>query len=905
MAFDPNSATLESTTKFDPSTAQFDPESAVIEDAVTKQQVSRFDYIANQAKLGLMDTPVLAQALIDTFVTDPFKIAGKAYFGIGEGVSGGIGERFSRNIQRLQQAGSQITGAETGQKAPDVLTGVAGSALRATADPLGYVGAPLKATALAGRTAGLGTAGATAEVGGVVGEAAEKGLFGTETGAGRAIGSVTAVIKGAPIAAAVQEGVAAYGNVTKQVFDKYKTFKSDPDAANQAYATGAAKRLLGIIAKEQPGEKLDDVLTEFNRISNVINKEELPLMVAMADNPAVRQQVSRLAKTNPDFRARVNQELERLAINIDNRADVLFGQRYAPIQGFETVSVKNAIKARENIDNQITKLTDKLDTGVDEVAIGKAVSNLVDARLKAATTEMKPVYEGVLSDAAKANAQMPAESVEGIYNFIRANNLRDIFGKGTAVDNAVMRVWGPREITTQPSPIIVPGQPAQQVTTRQEFSAVPFREVESLKRRINQLQRGNLTRDEARKLDQLEEVLNESRKTIPGDFNQRLIDADKAYYEKVGVPFSAQGIKDIDAKKYAEQVAPVIVKNSSALTQFINAVGPEAATPIARNAILAEAYEKSVKDGVINPAALRRFISSKEGVLRQLPSVKAELDNAVVDQGILALERQRINDAVKIAEKNIADNFVVSVKDASGTAVPNYTELTSRMFRDTNFFNKIKKDLSNLDPQSAKAVRNSIRAEIVNTARNNPDGGISFITDPKNARVINDVFGSGYTSAVKDVLRLSDAVNKADIGRISATIERAELDALAKVVPGLDIPFVTSTFRDRIASLPQKIVRLATRVNTAQLGDATDKAIADLLLDPQGVKALQKTAKEIDFNLTNPLSIKKYADRVKSLLPQYFYVGVKEGTIQQSELPPEAAMPMEEEEMGGFVEEEQ
>lgn len=885
MAFDPNSATLEeSTTKFDPSTAQFDPESAIIEDEVTKQQVSRFDYIANQAKLGLMDTPVLAQALIDTFVTDPFKIAGKAYFGIGEGVSGGIGERFSRNIQRLQQAGSQITGAETGQKAPDVLTGVAGSALRATADPLGYVGAPLKATALAGRTAGLGTAGATAEVGGVVGEAAEKGLFGTETGAGRAIGSVTAVIKGAPIAAAVQEGVAASGNVTKQVFDKYKTFKSDPDAANQAYATGAAKRLLGIIAKEQPGEKLDDVLTEFNRISNVINKEELPLMVAMADNPAVRQQVSRLAKTNPDFRARVNQELERLAINIDNRADVLFGQRYAPIQGFETVSVKNAIKARENIDNQITKLTDKLDTGVDEVAIGKAVSNLVDARLKAATSEMKPVYEGILTDAAKANAQMPAESVEGIYNFIVANNVRDIFGRGTAVDSQIKRVWGPKEDV---------------------FSPVPFQEVESLKRRINQLQRGSLTRDEARKLDQLEEVLNESRKTIPGDFNQRLIDADKAYYEKVGVPFSAQGIKDIDAKKYAEQVAPVIVKNSSALTQFINAVGPEAATPIARNAILAEAYEKSVKDGVINPAALRRFISSKEGVLRQLPSVKAELDNAVIDQGILALERQRINDAVKIAEKNIADNFVVSVKDASGTAVPNYTELTSRMFRDTNFFNKIKKDLSNLDPQSAKAVRNSIRAEIVNTARNNPDGGVSFITDPKNARVINDVFGSGYTSAVKDVLRLSDAVNKADIGRISATIERAELDALAKVVPGLDIPFVTSTFRDRIASLPQKIVRLATRVNTAQLGDATDKAIADLLLDPQGVKALQKTAKEIDFNLTNPLSIKKYADRVKSLLPQYFYVGVKEGTTQQSELPPEAAMPMEEEEMGGFVEEEQ
>jgi hypothetical protein len=436
------------------------------------------------------------------------------------------------------------------------------------------------------------------------------------------------------------------------------------------------------------------------------------------------------------------------------------------------------------------------------------------------------------------------------------------------------------------------------------FEDVPFQEVESLKRKINQLQRGSLTRDEARKLEQLESVLNESRKTIPGDFNQRLIDADLAYYEKVGVPFSAQGIKDIDAKKYAEQVAPVIVKNSSSLNQFISAVGREAATPIARNAILAEAYEKSVKDGVINPAALRRFISQKEGVLNQLPSVKAELDTAVVDQGILALERKRINDAVKLAEGRIANNFVASVKDSSGAAVPNYRELSSRLFSDTNFFNKIKKDISDLDPASSKAVRNSIRAELVDLARSNPGGALEFMSSPRNAKVYNEVFGPGYVSAVKDIFKLSDAINKADITKLSAVVERSELDALAKVVPGLDIPFVTSTFRDRIASLPQKIVRLATRVNTAQLGDATDKAIADLLLDPQGVKALQKTSKEIDFNVNNPVSVKKYLDRLKSLMPQYFYVGAKESTIQEAELPSQLEEPaMDFSGMGGFVEE--
>jgi len=834
MAFDPDKylgTTSASTSTFNPDaylTAQ-----AAREDT-TKAQVTGFQYIANQAKLGLVDTPVLAQALIDTFVTDPFKKLYADITGKESTAPGGIAERFGRNIQRLQQAGATITGAETKMKAPDVLTGILGSGVRATTDPLGYIGAPLRVAPAVGRATGLFTVGGTAEVGGIVGEQAEKAITGGDTGTGRAIGSITAAIKGAPAAAVIGETVSGAGNVIKQVRDKYSAFKTDPDAASQAYATGAAKRLLDIIAKEQPGQKLDDVLTEFNRISSVINKDELPLMVAMSDNPAVRQQVSRLAKTNPEFRNRVNIELQSLAANIDKRADVLFGQRYAPIQGAETVNVQNAIKRREAIDNQIENLSTRLDTGVDEAAIGRAVTNLVDARLKAVTAEMTPVYDSILQEAKKAGAKLPEESVRNVYNFVTANNIRDIFGKGTAVDKKIMREWGPSDIG---------------------FAPVGFDQVDSLKREINRLQRGSLTRDEARKLNQLEDVLNAERRNIPGEFNQ-----------------------------------------SSSLRQFMNAVGSDNAMPITRNAILADAYSQSVVDGVVNPVKLRKYINKKDDVLSQVPEVRQELENAAVDQSVLALEKKRIDDAVKVANQRIADNFVTSVKDSAGVSVPNYQQITNRIFNDPLFFQKIKRDLKDLDAASANAVRQSMRAEIVNTARNSPDGGVAFLVNPKNAKVLNEVFGPGYTNAVKDVLKLSDAVNKADIGKLSAVIERSELDALGKLVPGLDIPFVTSTFRDRIASFPQKIVRLATRVNTAQLGDATDKAIADLLLDRNGVTALQKTAKEINFNLENPLSIKKVNDRFKSLLPQYMYVGGKEAAAQEpQQVQPEAVL-------GGFEE---
>ena len=882
MAFDPNTAVEE--TAAQPAAFSFDPNTAVedteLPEAVSKEQVSTFDYLANQAKLGLVDSAVLGQAILDTFLVAPVKELVRRTTGFGEGANippFSAMQRFGTRVGELQQMASEVTGAQPKMPAPGgVATEILGAGVRTMSDPLAYLGAG-GVTGLAGRGAGLLGIGAVSETGGQIGESVERNITGEDTGTGRAIGSITAAVKGVPLAASLQETVSSSANVAKQIRDKYKMFKEDPDAANAAYATGAAKRFLDIVAKEQGVDKLEDVVTEFNRIGGAINKENTPLMVAMADNPAVRQQVVRLAKTNPDFRNRVELELNKVAQNIDDRASNIFGQRYTPVEGVDQVSVRNAIRLRQEIDNRIENLSQKLDTGVDDATLGRNITNLVDARMKAATAEMKPVYDEILDEARKANATLPPKSVENVFRFVQANNIRDIFGRGTDLDKKITRQWGP--------------------DNNNVFSPASFDDIDSLKREINRLQRGSLTRDESRKLNQLEEVLNKQRRNIPGDFDQRLRDADRAYYEKIGIPFSSQGVKDIDSKKYAEQVAPVLLKNASALNQFINAVGRDAADPVVRNAILSDAYAKSVKDGVIDPVALRRYVQKNEQILNQSPTARATLESATIDRGILAVEKKNLDEAVKVAEKRIADNFVTSVTDSAGVSVPSYRQIAGRIFDDPNFFQKIKKDLGDLDAATSKAVKNNIRAEIIDRARSNPDGGIAFITDPKNARVFNDVFGPGYVSAVKDLLKMSDAIKKADIGKISAVVERSELDALAKIVPGLDIPFVTSTLRDRIASLPQKVVRLATRVNTTQLADATDKALADLLLDPNGLKKLQSAAKEVDFNLNNPLSIKKFMGRLQDLLPIYFYSGAKtavnEPTPQQEE-PREAFM-------GGFA----
>lgn len=857
-------------------------------DVQATKALSTFDYIANQAKLGLTDSAVLGEAILDTFLIEP--VVGLV---TGKGKKGGIAERFSENVKRLQKTASNITGAETGVNAPDTVSEIVGGGARMLTDPINYfgVGPVVKtgskisevvadtAAKITGRAAGLFGLGVTTETGGIVGEQVEKAATGETTGTGKAIGSLGGAVAGIPSAAVIEQTISGATNVAKQIYNKYKMVKTDPVAANEAYASGAAKRLLEKIAQDLPvDQKIDDIVKEFNRIGDVISKEKVPLAVAMSDNAIVKSQVQKLAKENPQFRQRVDLELQNLASAIDERANLLFGQRYAPITAPKGIDLRPAQRKIAAIDDQIENLSSKFVPTEKQTDIGKAIENLVETRRKEVSREISPLYQSVIKEATDAGITLPAEQVESIYRFVEANNLRDIFGRNTPIDRQILSKLAPEKIDEQ-----------------DVFKPLSFENVDSLKRAINEFQRERLTLDESRKINQLEQFVNEARQSIPGDYSQRLSAIDRQFYERIGVPFSAQGIKDIDSKRYAEQVAPVIVKNSSSLNQFLNAVGDQG-IPIANNAIISEVYSKAIKNDVLDPRALRSYIKQKSAVLEQLPETKALLNQALIDDGALKVAKANIEDIYKASQKRVADNFVTSVTDSNGVAVPNYTEIANKIFTDPNFFGKITKDLKDLDPATSKAVYNSIRAEIVNKARDFPDGGLKFLSDPKNAKVINQMFGKGYQASVRDLIKMSDAIRKANVDDISAVLMRAELDLVNRKltdlgIPGLDAPYITSTIRDRIASIPQKIVRLATRVNTAQLKDATDKAIGELLLDKDGLEKLVNVARTMDFKINNPVSFRKIKDSFSSIAPRYIYGGAKEAIMENVEPQPAAQEP--------------
>ena len=765
-----------------------------------------------------------------------------------------------------QRAAARITGARD-LTAPGPVTEIIGAGVEAATDPLGLVG-KAKPLLVAGRSGAEFLTGAAADIGGRGGAAIEKAATGEESGIGQVAG---ALLTGGASAAQRESA----GNLFNEALEKYRQIKlrGSSDEAAEEYAKGAAKRLLEFAAKEQGSKPLQDIIREAGEAAQFAAGEKAPLLVALSETPVIRQQVVRLAKSDPAFRQQVNDTLASLQGDMRQKVEKIFGVRYEPTSGERSVfepgykpgrepatglDIGNVAKRREVLSQRIEDVASGFEPTATKEDIGSRIESLIEDKKKLARQEVSPDYEKLLAEARASGVKMPVEGVEQIYQFVRQNNLRDIFGKGTKVDSDIMKFLSPKEFP-------VPGTGE----TVLEHIPISFDNVESLKKAINSLKRQRMSEDSMRKVMQLEEVVDAARESIPGNFSQRLNDIDLKYYEKVGVPFGAQGVKDIDSKKYATQVAPIIVKNSESFDQFIRAVGKERGYKVAEDSIISEIYDKAVKNGELNPGQLAKYLKTKEGIIRQIPGLEDKIKTALADDSALRARINQLDDAAKVAERRIADNALTKF-DA-----PNYNALARSFMADPAARAKLLRDIGDLDADTAKAVRRTLRAEVIELANNNPNGFMDYLMDPKNKDALDKAFGSAFQPALRKVGLLADKISKADISKVGVAIEKEDLDPLAKLVPGLDIPYVSSTFRDRITSLPQKVVRLMSRVNSARLLEKTDETIKELLLDPNGVQKLANVASDIDFSVDVSGRVKKLSNALADVMPRAFYTSGK------------------------------
>lgn len=790
-------------------------------------------------------------------------------------------QEFGENFMNYQHGYQELFGMDvdnTGKKPPNDVHRYLGAGVEAISDPYGLlVKTGGKISNILARAFGLNIIGAGSEAGGDIGGAVQEAVTGEpETGTWRTAGALMAVIPSAmiskPVTSATVKG-------SQSLYRKYKEIKADPKSAQQAYTTTYVKGVLAKIVEENPN--IESILGDLNKIGVKWDAGNFPLIAAAAESPTAHSQLVKLAKTNATYRQGFMEELNRMKALVEQNADRIFGNRYAEMP-WSVTAIKTGmqarqqrlIKARINIDDRIQNLQDRLDPNMSDLDRGKAIQKLIAKRESLARAEVQPLYDDLILNRAK-DVKVSSDAVETLWRFVKDNDVRDLFIKGSLADKKILKLLKPRKVKNEITGLVELISP--------ELSMA---QVDSLKRLVNSLKRQPLNRTEMRKVMRLDEALGHTDKNgvrtglrshLPEEFDIELKSIDKLYYEKVGLPFDQEAIAQIGKKRYTSEVANIILKNREALDQYLNVAGKEG-PQLARDAMIAKMYSKVVVDGVINRKKLAIELKKNEAVIDGIPGMKKELDNLQADADYLGMRMGTLDDALKIEAKKVADHFL----STSGFA-PDYNTLVKGLMNNRKNLSKFMDDLKVLDPSTRNAILASTRREFIEIIKTQPAGAFNYLKNPKNATAINKIMGKGYSQELKDFAKVIDSMNGIDIKKLGATIEHAELDWLAQKFPGISSKYASSQYRDRISNVVMKMTRLISKMVDYKNSKAMDQSVFELLTDREGMKKVNDLVAKMNFKIDNPLKYKQLVGTIKEVLPVYMYTSIKTSVSHEAE----------------------
>lgn len=756
---------------------------------VAKQQIGD---VAGQLAGGLVDPPLPALRI------------GKTLLGVGG--DGGAAKTVESSIDKA--LGTQ------GLSPANPEQGVLGAGIRGLLDPLTAVGPG----GIIGKLFSGFLGGAGGEMGGQAAREAGVGpgteLAATLAGglAGGAVPAVTAPTRQAGVEA-VRAGARYMGSGGLQ--------RGVTDASTAA-ADDQVRTLLKQAAASDP--ELE------GRLVSAIQQQQrtgvqLPLS-AILQNPVIDAELASLASRNPAFRQAYEAQWKNAQGQVQSRQDRMFGMNPQDaarrLEQFSDPTLDKPVQARlRAFDAAIAKAGELEAKSPGE--IGDSVTKLVKQREELARASMKPVYDKVFK--AVEGKDVPAEVVQELYDTAKGLKLDDIFFKGPETQRNLMQIWGPKQSPAQYSDtgMVGGGTP--------EFSAVPIKELDSLKQAINKGIRTTSDRKELENLRVLRNRVSEAAMKIDPEFAQNWKAADAQFAARVGVPFDSETMRMMGRAKYDETVLPILTRNKSSFNEFLAAAGPEG-TKMAEDALTYSLWKSSVKDGVLDPKAAQRWIKSHGEQLSMVPGLRDELtgrDGALVTMDKLASRKAAL-------EKNFDQAQQTKIL---GLENLNPQQLVGKMYSEPQFIDRLLKT-HGTDRDNMRALRSFVLDDIMSAS--NP---LEAMQDKRRLVAYGKLFGPSWMNNIKELAEVSGrlARNPADV---RVNIAAQPKDFVEEFAPGLSIPKIVTLVRDRWISGWQKVAIGASRVQGAATERIKDERLMEAFLNPAETRKLLEDLKSME-----------------------------------------------------------
>lgn len=554
---------------------------------------------------------------------------------------------------------------------------------------------------------------------------------------------------------------------------------------------------------------------------------QMPVSSLLADNPVINNFIASLSSRDPVFRAQYGNQYEAAKQALVQNQMRLFGDPSKVSVNIVTPDLAKAQARRvRSLDEQIADAYKS--QSIDPNVFGQRVANLVDKKSAAAYAEVKPLYTEAFDIAKAKNVELPAASVDDIYNFVAGERASDVFKTFPSIYGKVQSKFRPT--TTEPSAILT-AEGAPMTPGGREFSAATIEDLDSLKREINrQLSKTDDAAD-IRLLTELKQRVGGHIDNLDPDFVTAYRNADKAYLQKIGLPFDAATLKNVDRKKFVEQIAPAIIGNKSNVIEFVNATGPQGAQ-LARQAFLDSFTNAAVKNDALDPKAAAKWLKKNDGGISLIPGLRDELQGATKDVQMLLETRRKLNaDFQRVAGEQIL----------SSTGLQDAQSLVSKMYGDLNFTNKfMSKSGYGENKDAVNAVRSFMLDDIVRSG-----DPITMLTDRNKAAVFNRVFGPTYAQKVQEFATVADRLTR-DITNVpfrGETVPKTPIEQLTGVPPEQ----ILSRIYNPVSGATYAITSLFSKFWAKKASEATEARLKDLLLNPSdAVKVFQAVQPRVD-----------------------------------------------------------
>lgn len=545
---------------------------------------------------------------------------------------------------------------------------------------------------------------------------------------------------------------------------------------------------------------------------------QLPLNALLADNPVINSFIQNLSSRDPKFQALYGSQFEAAKNALRENQIRLFGDpSQVSLTGISRADAAAQARATEkSVQRQVRSLDQQIadaysGQSIDPTTFGTRVENLLETKAKAARKSTEPLYKEAFTIAANKGVVLPAAAVDDIYGFVTSETNRDIFNKFPVLYGLVEKRFRPK--TTEPSAILTAqGVPATPGGV--QFSDVSPEALDSLKRRINADLRSTNNTDQIRFLTMLKEKVSGHIDNLDPDFVNAYRNADNTYLQRVGLPYSSETIKNVDRKKFVEQIAPALIGNRTNVDDLIRATGAEGER-LARDAFYDSFTTAALKDGVIDPRAANKWLSKNASKMSSIPGLEAEMRGTV--NNVQELVNRKI--ALEANFRRVTGDQVVR---EGGFA--NAGDLVAKLYGDVDFTNRFMKQYGG-NKDAVNAVRSFMLDDLLKAS--DPK---ALFADRTKAAVFNRVFGPTYAQKVADFVEVSARLNRdpSQVAFRGETIPKTPIEEATGIPPEM----ILSRFNNPVSGKFYAMTSLISKWWAGSVARSTEEKLKNLLLNP-------------------------------------------------------------------------